>query len=154
MATGENLTGLEQYRPLLDAGAVGVVQAGSVWGITHFLRVATLALGHDLPISPVGYHCNVLAHAATAVPNHLVCELQDLTSPIGITVDQTIEEGGVRLGDAPGLGIEIDEDAIRSPHDLVSWADPAGPHVRPRDAGLRLAAPSNEARHAPSAELS
>ena len=154
VATGENLTGLEQYRPLLDAGAVGVVQAGSVWGITHFLRVATLALGHDLPISPVGYHCNVLAHAATAVPNHLVCELQDLTSPIGITVDQTIEEGGVRLGDAPGLGIEIDEDAIRSPHDLVSWADPAGPHVRPRDAGLRLAAPSNEARHAPSAELS
>ena len=54
VATGENLTGLEQYRPLLDAGAVGVVQAGSVWGITHFLRVATLALGHDLPISPVG----------------------------------------------------------------------------------------------------
>jgi L-alanine-DL-glutamate epimerase-like enolase superfamily enzyme len=154
VATGENLTGLEQYRPLLDAEAVGVVQAGSVWGITHFLRVATLALGHDLPISPVGYHCNVLAHAATAVPNHLVCELQDLTSPIGITVDQTIEEGGVRLGDAPGLGIEIDEEAIRSPHDLVSWADPAGPHVRPRDAGLRLAAPSNLARHAPSAELS
>ena len=64
VATGENLTGLEQYRPLLDAGAVGVVQAGSVWGITHFLRVATLALGHDLPISPVGYHGNVLAHAA------------------------------------------------------------------------------------------
>ena len=63
VATGENLTGLEQYRPLLDAGAMGVVQAGSVWGITHFLRVATLALGHDLPISPVGYHGNVLAHA-------------------------------------------------------------------------------------------
>src|SRR3954451_1485692 len=64
VATGENLTGLEQYRPLLDAGAVGVVQAGCVWGITHFLRGATLALAHDLPISPVGYHGNVLAHAA------------------------------------------------------------------------------------------
>ena len=124
MATGENLTGLEQYRPLLDAGAVGVVQAGCVWGITHFLRVATLALAHDLPISPVGFHGNVLAHAATAVPNHLVCELQDLASPIGITVDQTIEDGGVRLGDAPGLGIEIDEEAIGSQHDLVVLGRP------------------------------
>ena len=149
VATGENLTGLEQYRPLLDAGAVGVVQAGCVWGITHFLRVATLALAHDLPISPVGFHGNVLAHAATAVPNHLVCELQDLTSPIGMTVDQTIEDGGVRLGDAPGLGIEIDEQAIGAQHDLVSWADPAGPHVRPRDAGLRLAVPWNGTRRAP-----
>ncbi len=154
VATGENLTGLEQYRPLLDAGAVGVVQAGCVWGITHFLRVATLALGHDLPISPVGFHGNVLAHAAAAVPNHLVCELQDLTDPIGITVDQTIEDGGVRLGDAPGLGIEIDEEAIGSEHESVSWADPAGPHVRPRDAGLRLAAPWNGTRRAPTSELS
>ena len=149
VATGENLTGLEQYRPLLDAGAVGVVQAGCVWGITHFLRVATLALAHDLPISPVGFHGNVLAHAATAVPNHLVCELQDLRSPIGMTVDQTIEDGGVRLGDAPGLGIEIDEQAIGAQHDLVSWADPAGPHVRPRDAGLRLAAPWSGTCRAP-----
>ena len=37
---------------------------------------------------------------------------------------------------------------------LVSWADPAGPHVRPRDAGLRLAAPWNGTRRAPSSELS
>jgi len=43
VATGENLTGLEQFRPLLDAGGVDIVQAGCVWGVTHFLRVAHLA---------------------------------------------------------------------------------------------------------------
>ena len=43
VASGENLTGLEQYRPLLDANAVDIVQVGNVWGITHFLRVAALA---------------------------------------------------------------------------------------------------------------
>src|SRR5699024_6729612 len=78
IASGENLTGLEQYRSLLDAEAVDVVQAGSVWGITHFLRVAVLALGRDLPVSPVAYDTNPVAHAAAAVPNHLATELQDL----------------------------------------------------------------------------
>jgi L-alanine-DL-glutamate epimerase-like enolase superfamily enzyme len=36
IATGENLTGLEQYRPLLDANAVDIVQAGNVWGSPTF----------------------------------------------------------------------------------------------------------------------
>ncbi|MFC8804702.1 mandelate racemase/muconate lactonizing enzyme family protein [Streptomyces anthocyanicus] len=68
VATGEDLTGLEHFRPLLAADAVGVVQTGAVWGITHFLRVSTLAFGHGLPVSPVGYNANPVAHAAAAVP--------------------------------------------------------------------------------------
>src|SRR3954454_22218829 len=32
IATGENLTGLESFRPLLEAGAVDIVQTSSVWG--------------------------------------------------------------------------------------------------------------------------
>ena len=101
VATGENLTGLEQYRPLLDADAVDVVQAGSVWGITHFLRVAALAHGHDLPVSPVGYNANPLAHAAAAVPNHLVIEVQDLGAPARPHRRPGVTDGGIVLGDAP-----------------------------------------------------
>lgn len=141
LATGENLTGLEQFRPLVDAGAVDVVQSGSVWGITHFLRVAALALAHDLPVSPVGYNANPLAHAAAAVPNHLVTEVQDFAFPVGLKVDQVIADGGITLGDEPGLGIQVDEDVIAQQHDEGSWSIPAGPHVRPPDAGLRLALP-------------
>lgn len=138
VASGENLTGLEQFRPLLAADALQVVQAAGVWGITHFLRVATLAHGHDLPVSPVGYHANPLAHAAAAVPNHLVTEVQDIGTPAGLTVDQAIEDGGIVLGDAPGLGITVDESALAAPRQNAGWARPDGPHVRPRDAGLRL----------------
>ena len=58
VATGENLTGLEQFRPLMDAGGVDIVQTGSVWGVTHFLRVAMAAHSRDLPISPVGLTAN------------------------------------------------------------------------------------------------
>jgi len=140
VATGENLTGLEQFRPLLDADAVDVVQTGSVWGITHFLRVATVAHARDLSVSPVGYNANPLAHAAAAVPNHLSTELQDLTFPTGLRVDQQIGDGGIVLGDEPGLGIQVDEAAIADLHGDAAWTVPAGPHVRPDRAGLRLVA--------------
>ena len=139
VATGENLTGLEHFRPLLDADAVGVVQTGSVWGITHFLRVSTLAFGHGLPVSPVGYNANPVAHAAAAVPNHLVTEVQDLSAPVGLRVDQEIADGGIVLGDTPGLGIEVDEETIAAGTASGQWSIAAGPHVRPDDAGLRLA---------------
>jgi L-alanine-DL-glutamate epimerase-like enolase superfamily enzyme len=138
VATGENLTGLEQYRPLLDADAVDVVQVGNAWGITHFLRVAAVAHSRDLPVSPVAYHANPLAHAAAAVPNHLAFEVQDLSSPIGLDVDQEYEDGGIVLGDEPGLGIRVDEEHIESVRAVNPPATIAGPHVRPDRAGLRL----------------
>jgi L-alanine-DL-glutamate epimerase-like enolase superfamily enzyme len=137
VATGENLTGLEHYRPLLDADAVDIVQVGNVWGITHFLRVASMAHARDLPVSPVAYHCNPVAHAATAIPNHLAFEVQDLAFPNGLVLDQHFADGGIVLGDTPGLGIEVDERivtaAVRAP-----LPPPDGPHVRPERAGLRL----------------
>lgn len=138
VATGENLTGLEQYRPLLDADAVDIVQVGNVWGITHFLRVAAVAHSRDLPVSPVSYHANPLAHAAAAIPNHLSFEVQHLHSPVGIEIDQEFMDGGIVLGDEPGIGIRIDENRIRTARAATPLAGTAGPHVRPERAGLRL----------------
>lgn len=138
VATGENLTGLEQFRPLFAANAMDVVQVGNGWGITHCLRVAAVALAHDLPISPVGNSCHPLAHVASAIPNHLTFEVQDLTFPTGLTVDQEIADGGIVLGDAPGLGIEIDEDAVRATDAFGTAPLDDGPHIRPVRAGLRM----------------
>ena len=138
VATGENLTGLDQYEPLFAAGAVDIVQAGMVWGITHFNRVAMAAHAHNLPVSPVGYNCNPVAHAATAVPNLLTVEVQDFGSPIGLSVDQEIADGGIVLGDTPGLGIVVDEAMILTTRQTGQWAVAGGPHVRPARAGLRL----------------
>jgi L-alanine-DL-glutamate epimerase-like enolase superfamily enzyme len=139
VATGENLTGLEQYRSLLDAGAVDIVQAGCVWGITHFLRVAGAAHSRDLPMSPVGLSANAsVAHAAAAIPNHLSAEVQDLGSSFGITLDQEFADGGIVLGDEPGAGITIDEAAIVADSAAGNWLEVGGPHIRSNRAGLRL----------------
>jgi L-alanine-DL-glutamate epimerase-like enolase superfamily enzyme len=139
VASGENLTGLEQFRPLIAAGGLDIVQTAAVWGVTHFLRVAALAHAFDLPVSPIGNTPVALLHAATSVPNHLASELQDLRPPTGLTMDLHVEDGAFVLGDSPGLGIRVDEAAITAAQD--GWAPvPGGPHIRPELAGRRLLA--------------
>jgi L-alanine-DL-glutamate epimerase-like enolase superfamily enzyme len=139
VATGENLTGLEQYAPLFDQRAVDIVQAGAIWGITHFLRVAAAAHSRDLPVSPVGLTANpAVAHAAASVPNHLSAEVQDLGSPFGIRIDEVHADGGIVLGDRPGAGVEVDEVAIAANESSGTWLSVDGPHVRSQRAGLQL----------------
>ena len=140
VASGENLTGLEQFAPLLEAGALDIVQPGSVWGITHFLRVATLAHGRDLPVSPVAYNANPIAHAAASVPNLLTHEVQDLHFPVGLEVDQEFDDGGIILGDRPGNGIVVDESIVLPQSVTPAAVAAAGPHIRPERAALRLVA--------------
>ncbi|MEU4448866.1 mandelate racemase/muconate lactonizing enzyme family protein [Actinosynnema sp. NPDC050801] len=138
VATGENLTGLEQFRPLIAAGAVDVVQTAAVWGITHFLRVSAFAHAHDLPVSPIGTTPVGLLHAATSVPNHLASELQDLRPPLGVSLDHHVEDGAYVLGDRPGLGIRLDEEAIAASGHRLPDPTSGGAHIRPERAGRRL----------------
>ncbi|MFJ5995149.1 mandelate racemase/muconate lactonizing enzyme family protein [Streptomyces sp. NPDC092370] len=140
VASGENLTGLEQFRPLIAAGGVDIVQTAAVWGVTHFLRVAALAHAYDLPVSPIGNTPVALLHAATSVPNHLVSELQGMQPPIGVAMDLHVEDGAFVLGDTPGLGIRIDETTVMTAARERTAHAPDGPHVRPERAGRRLLA--------------
>ncbi|RSM65462.1 racemase [Actinoplanes sp. ATCC 53533] len=140
VATGENLTGLEQFRPLLATGAVDIVQTAAVWGVTHFLRVSALAHAHDLPVSPIGTTPVGLLHAATSVPNHMVSELQDLLPPVGVSADLSVEDGAFVLGESPGLGITIDEVAVAAAGHRPDAVPADGPGVRPAAAGRRLLA--------------
>ncbi len=140
VASGENLSGLEQFRPLLAAGALDIVQTASVWGVTHFLRVATLAHAYDLPVSPIGTHPVGLLHAATSVPNHITSEMQVLVPPVGVDLDLRIEDGAFVLGDVPGLGITLHEEAIAGCGLRPATVSFDGPGVRPERAGQRLLA--------------
>lgn len=55
VASGENLTGLDQYAPLFAAGALDVVQAGSVWGITRCSPISA-ARRSSAPLPPKPAH--------------------------------------------------------------------------------------------------
>jgi L-alanine-DL-glutamate epimerase-like enolase superfamily enzyme len=150
VATGENLTGLEQYRPLIAAGAVDVVQVAAVWGVTHFLRVSALANAHDLPVSPIGNTPVALLHAATSAPNHIASELQNPRPPVGVSIELSIDDGAFVLGDSPGLGVKIDENAIAASALRANTATGDGPNVRPERAGRYLLVAGHRPSGAPS----
>ena len=115
VATGENLTGLESFAPLFRADAVDVVQTSMVYGITHFMRLAAAAHLHNLPISQISYRCNLVAHAANAVANHRWLEIKELSEqPEGLSLDQEVVDGGLRLGSSPGHGVRVDPAAIEA----------------------------------------
>ena len=100
--------------------------------------MANLAHAYDLPVSGIGTTPIGLVHAATSLPNHMATELQDLTPPAGVTVDVSVEGGAFVLGDTPGLGLTIDEDAIRAVRRPTGMPTPHGSQVRPGNAGVRL----------------
>jgi hypothetical protein len=67
----------------------------------------------------------------------MVSELQDLSPPLGLTVDVTVEDGCFVLGDTPGSGISVDEAVIASA-DYAASGPPRGPQILAERAGRRL----------------
>lgn len=128
IATGERLFHRTEFRPVLEAG-VAVVQPdlAHAGGITECFRIATQAEIYDAQIAP---HCPLgpVALAAClqidlAVPNTLAQEcVIDLHRPdAGIGLELlgnpevlTLHDGAVRRLTGPGLGIEINEEAVRA----------------------------------------
>ena len=64
-----------------------------------------------------------LAHLGSTVPPHLlrcILDVRDMvTLPVG-AIDAPIRDGGILLGDAPGLGVEIDASLFPTP--VVSYS--------------------------------
>jgi hypothetical protein len=55
-----------------------------------------------------------------------------------VLVDHEFVDGGIVLSDEPGSGIRVDEVAIDGARRGSGWTNPAGPHMRPVRAGLRV----------------
>lgn len=104
-------------RDLIERRAADIVQADpqTAGGLTEWVRIAALASAHHVPVAPHGNQY-LGGHAVAAVDNGLIVEsyarLQawqdDYLAPI------RLEEGEIVLPQTPGLGLEIDEAALRS----------------------------------------
>jgi L-alanine-DL-glutamate epimerase-like enolase superfamily enzyme len=113
VATGENLSDIKDFMPLIANEAVDVVQIGiGTTGITGLMKVADLAYGFELPVSMMNCPVNFMAPAAAAIPNHMMMEVVDERDAGILSIDSTIEDGYIVLGDAPGLGLAVDEEAL------------------------------------------
>jgi galactonate dehydratase len=144
VATGERLYSRQEFLPVLQAGiAVAQPDLSHAGGITEVRKIASLAEIYDVQLAP---HCPLgpLALAAClqvgfATPNFLIQE-----QSIGIHYNQGAEvldyvldktplkfvDGFVERLTAPGLGIEIDEDAVRrADRSGHAWRSPVWRHA-------------------------
>lgn len=129
IAVGERLYSREELLPALEAGiAIAQPDLSHAGGITEVFRIAALAETFDAHIAP---HCPLgpVALAACvqldlAIPNFYAQEhVIDLTSAASPDLDilknpevLVADRGHLHRLTGPGLGIEIDEDAVRSRH--------------------------------------
>jgi L-alanine-DL-glutamate epimerase-like enolase superfamily enzyme len=121
VATGERLTTKAEFAPVLRSGAATILQPalGRAGGIWEMKKVAAMAevynaqMAPHLYAGPVEWAANL--HLATSIPNLLMAET--IETPFHdalIKGSIRVEHGFVSLSDAPGLGIEVDEDLARA----------------------------------------
>ena len=126
VCTGEDIYALDGFKPLIDARAISVAHPdlATSGGILETKRIADYCrdagIGVALPQagSPVVAMAN--AHAAMTMENFIALEMHsvdntwwnDLVTLIGQD-GPMIKDGYVQVTDAPGLGLELNEEAIK-----------------------------------------
>ncbi len=121
ICAGENLYTRFQFQPLLAAHAVDVVMPdlAKCGGLAEGKRIANMAEMDYIPFSPHNVSSPIgtiaMAHVCAAVSNFTVLEWHAADLPywkdfITWSGGEIIVDGAIQLTEAPGLGLELDED--------------------------------------------
>jgi galactonate dehydratase len=140
IALGERLYSRWDFRPFLEAGVVDIIQPdlSHAGGISECRRIAAMAEAHDVAVAP---HCPLgpLALAAClqlagCTPNVVLQEMSlgihynqghDLLTFVRNPDVLTPVDGYLAIPQGPGLGVEIDEAAVRAADkDRHRWRNP------------------------------
>ena len=122
VVTGEELYTKNEFRPVLEQQAADILNPDvcNCGGILELKEIAALAEPYLVALAPHNYNSTTVGLAATlqvcaAVPNFLITEYfvnfeergrQIAVEPFGV------EDGYIALPDKPGLGLELDEEAL------------------------------------------
>jgi L-alanine-DL-glutamate epimerase-like enolase superfamily enzyme len=125
IAAGEWLTTRFEFEDVMDRGRIRVAQpdVGRVGGLTEAKRVVRMAEERGLRVVPhlwkTGISVAAAAHLAASSPNcpyieYLPPELSESALRRYLLLDgPEMEEGSIRFPDKPGLGIELNRDALQ-----------------------------------------
>jgi galactonate dehydratase len=132
-AFGERLYSRWDFKPFFERGIADIIQPdlSHAGGISEVRRIAAMAEAYDVALAP---HCPLGPLALACTPNHALQEISlgihyneghDLMTFVTNPAALTPIEGALSVPDGPGLGIAIDEDAVReaarAPH---RWRNP------------------------------
>ncbi len=121
VATGERLTTKAEFAAVLRAGAAEILQpalgrAGGLWETKKIAAIAEVfgaQMAPHLYAGPVEWAANI--QLAASIPNLLMIETIETPFHSDLIKNTiTVEDGFVIPSDAPGLGIDVDEDLARA----------------------------------------
>ncbi|MEF3306607.1 mandelate racemase/muconate lactonizing enzyme family protein [Paenibacillus sp. GYB003] len=123
VAVGEPLRTIYTFKEWIASGAAEVVQPDMGRnGITEMMRIAHLAEAYHVPFAPhlsahqgVGHAASI--HVSAAASNFLIYEYQPNALKACASysnVSFRLDGGHIVVPDDPGLGVEIDEQAMRA----------------------------------------
>jgi len=140
IALGERLYSRWDFKPFFESGAVDIIQPdlSHAGGILEVRKIAAMAEAYDIAVAP---HCPLgpLALAsclqiAACSPNVAIQEMSlgihynigaDLFTYCADRQQLTPERGYLAIPTGPGLGVDIDEDAVReSNKERHRWRNP------------------------------
>jgi L-alanine-DL-glutamate epimerase-like enolase superfamily enzyme len=117
VATGEIEAGRWRHKELLDKRAASILQtdAAVCGGITEFRRIAAIADGYGVTLSPHWFH-DLHVHLVASTPNARFVEYfsDDRVLNFRRIVDRQLEvwKGRLLLPKSPGLGFDFDERVV------------------------------------------
>ncbi len=124
VCTGEDIYLLEGFKDLIDNEAVSIVHPdlATSGGILETKRIGDYAQQRGIPMalhqagSPVVAMANV--HCAAATEGFIGLEMHSVDNPwwddlVTGETDKIINNGFVKVPESPGLGIELNEDAVK-----------------------------------------
>ncbi|WP_327291859.1 galactonate dehydratase [Streptomyces sp. NBC_01198] len=144
LATGERLYSRAEFLPVLSAGmAIAQPDLSHAGGITEVTRIAALAetfgaqLAPHCPLGPISLAASL--QVAFCTPNFLIQEQSlgihynkdaDLLSYLLDTEPFRFTEGHARRTTLPGLGVTVDESAVRAADRAGhAWRNPVWRHA-------------------------
>lgn len=125
ICAGENLYLAYGFRRLLEIGAADIVMPDlqKAGGLGEGQRIANLANLYYVPFAPhmVATYLGAMAscHVCASVPNFMILEWQiyfhndPMFKEIVTFEGSMIEDGFITVRDTPGIGVELNEDALR-----------------------------------------
>jgi L-alanine-DL-glutamate epimerase-like enolase superfamily enzyme len=109
---GEVFQFQHEFKWLLEKRGCDNVMIDQDLGLTGFLKVAHMAQAYGCPVinhlAP-----EALSHPIAAVPNGLIVGLVPWGQPL-FTEQMQVEDGNLVMSHAPGLGLTLDEDVLKT----------------------------------------
>jgi galactonate dehydratase len=140
IAVGERLYSRWDFKPFFESGAVDIIQPdlSHAGGILEVRKIAAMAEAYDIAVAP---HCPLGPLALAACLQIAGCSpnvaIQEMSLGIHYNVGADLftyckdktqlapQNGYLTIPNGPGLGVDIDEDAVReSNKDRHRWRNP------------------------------